>query len=569
MAMATVAEPMLAHKHEPEENYLTCSSGFLSWAMTLDHKRIGVMYLFAVTASMLLGGVFALLVRIELLTPDKTIMDHNTYNHMFTLHGAVMVFLFIIPSIPAALGNFILPVMLGAKDVAFPRLNLASFYLWVAGAIFFLLAIAMGSLDTGWTFYTPYSSSVISGSQAGGIVAAVFGAFILGFSSIFTGLNFIVTVHTLRPPGMTWFRMPLFLWALYATSVIQLLATPVLGITLLLLILERTLGIGVFDPALGGDPVLFQHFFWFYSHPAVYIMILPAMGIISELIATFSRRHIFGYRFIAYSSIAIALLGFLVWGHHMFTSGQSPLATVIFSALTFTVSIPSAIKVFNWLATMYKGSISLATPMLYAQSFIFLFTIGGLTGLFLGTLAVDIHLHDTYFVVAHFHYVMMGGTLIAFLGGMYYWWPKITGKMYNELWGAIGCLMVFVGFNLTFFPQFMLGSQGMPRRYYTYLPHFQGYHVISTIGALVLGTGIGVALATLLWSLWTGRKAPANPWGGVTLEWTCSSPPPLANFEKTPTVGDPYDMEQVKWDAKTESWIPRPVSERTGSSASH
>jgi cytochrome c oxidase subunit 1 len=567
--MATVAEPMLSQRHEPEENYLTCSSGFLSWALTLDHKRIGVMYLVAVTVSMLLGGVFALLVRIELLTPGKTIMEHDTYNHMFTLHGAVMVFLFIIPSIPGALGNFVLPVMLGAKDVAFPRLNLCSFYLWVAGAVCFLAALLMGSLDTGWTFYTPYSSSAVSGSPAGGIIPAVTGAFILGFSSIFTGLNFIVTVHTLRPPGMTWFRMPLFLWALYATSIIQLLATPVLGITLLLLILERSLGIGVFDPKLGGDPVLFQHFFWFYSHPAVYIMILPAMGIISELIATFSRRHIFGYRFIAYSSIAIALLGFLVWGHHMFTSGQSPLATVVFSALTFTVSIPSAIKVFNWLATMYKGSISLATPMLYAQAFIFLFSIGGLTGLFLGTLAVDIHLHDTYFVVAHFHYVMMGGTLIAFLGGMYYWWPKMTGKMYNEPMGALGCLLVFIGFNLTFFPQFMLGSQGMPRRYYTYLPHFQGYHIISTIGALVLGVGIGVALVTLLMSLRNGRKAPTNPWGGVTLEWVCSSPPPLANFERTPTVGDPYDMEQVKWDPATESWIPRPLSERTGKTAGH
>jgi cytochrome c oxidase subunit I len=556
--MATVVETRTDTSPSGEPvHFLNCSSGFLSWALTLDHKRIGLMYLVAVTASMLLGGVFALLVRIELLTPGKTIMEHDTYNHMFTLHGAIMVFLFIIPSVPAALGNFVLPIMLGAKDVAFPRLNLGSFYLWVAGALLFMLALVMGSLDTGWTFYTPYSSSVISGSQAGGIIPAVSGAFVLGFSSIFTGLNFVVTIHTLRPPGMTWFKMPLFLWALYGTSVIQLLATPVLGITLLLLILERTMGIGIFDPARGGDPVLFQHFFWFYSHPAVYIMILPAMGIISELIPTFSRKHIFGYTFIAWSSIAIALLGFLVWGHHMFTSGQSKLATVVFSALTFSVSIPSAIKVFNWLATMYKGSISLATPMLYAQSFLFLFGIGGLTGLFLGTLSVDIPLHDTYFVVAHFHYVMMGGTLVAFLGGVYYWWPKMTGKMYNESWGALGCLLVFVGFNLTFFPQFMLGSQGMPRRYYTYLPHFQGYHVISSIGAMILGIGIGVAVVTLLVSLWAGRRAPANPWGGATLEWTCSSPPPLANFEETPTVGDPYDMERVRWDHATQSWVPR------------
>lgn len=543
-----------AHAHDG--NYLTCSSGFLSWALTLDHKRIGIMYLAGVSTAFLLGGVLALLLRTELLTPGKTIVGHDAYNHLFTLHGAVMVFLFIIPSIPASLGNFVLPLMLGAKDVAFPRMNLMSFYLWCGGAIFFLTALLGYGLDTGWTFYTPYSVTTNTS-----VIAATFGAFILGFSSIFTGLNFIVTIHTMRPPGMTWFRLPLFLWALYATSIIQVLATPVLGITLLLLIAERALALGIFDPKLGGDPVLFQHFFWFYSHPAVYIMIVPAMGVISELISTFSRKHIFGYRFIAFSSVGLALLGFLVWGHHMFTSGQSPATTVIFSALTFSVAIPSAVKVFNWLATMYKGSISLATPMCYALSFLFLFSIGGLTGLFLGALSTDIHLHDTYFVVAHFHYVMMGGTLVAFLGGVFYWWPKMTGKMYNEFTGQISALLVFVGFNLTFFPQFVMGTRGMPRRYYNYVPEFQAGHVLSTLGAYLLGVGLTVAAYALIMSLVNGKKAAKNPWGAATLEWETATPPIHHNFEETPVAGEPYALEQMIYDEQTGEYV------RTGSPA--
>ena len=543
-----------------EENYLNHSKGFLSWIVTLDHKRIGVMYLIGVTSALILGGIFALLLRAELWSPGETFVDADTYNQFFTLHGAVMVFLFIIPSVPAALGNFVLPVMLGAKDVAFPRLNLASFYLWCGGAIFFLITLMGGrtdadgnwvwsALDTGWTFYVPYSTSTDTG-----VMTALTGVFILGFSSIFTGLNFIVTVHTMRPPGMEWFKMPLFLWAIYATSIIQVLATPVLAITLLLAAVERTFGIGVFDPAHGGDPVLFQHFFWFYSHPAVYIMILPAFGIMSELIATFSRKHIFGYRFIAYSSIAIALFGFLVWGHHMFTSGMSTVAAFVFSLLTFSVSIPSAIKVFNWLATMYKGNIWLATPMCYALSFIFLFTIGGLTGLHLGALATDIHLHDSYFVVSHFHYVMVGGTLVAFLGGLFYWWPKMTGKMFNDFWGRVSALVVFLAFNLTFFPQFILGTKGMPRRYYDYVPEFQFWHQVSTAGAFLLGGGLLIAALTLLHSLFRGAKAPANPWGAATLEWQCSSPPPHNNFDDPPTVGDPYALNRVVYDPDTRSY---------------
>jgi len=541
-----------AGHHDANENYLNCSSGILSWAFTLDHKRIGVMYLVGVFTSFFLGGVMALILRLHLFTGNGFLSD-SSYNQMFTLHGAIMTFLFIIPSIPAALGNFVLPLMLGAKDVAFPRMNLASFHLWVIGAIFFLVALFTTGLDTGWTFYTPYSIETSTN-----VIAATIGAFILGFSSIFTGLNFIVTVNTMRPPGMTWFKMPLFLWATYATAIIQVLATPVLGITLLLLIAERTLNIGIFDPKMGGDPVLYQHFFWFYSHPAVYIMILPAMGVISELMSVYSRKPIFGYRFVAYSSIAIALLGFLVWGHHMFVSGQSPMMAVIFSGLTFSVSIPSAIKVFNWLATMYKGNISLATPMCYALSFLFLFTIGGLTGLFLGALATDIHLHDTYFVVAHFHYVMMGGTLIAFVGGLYHWWPKITGKMYNELAGQISCLAVFIGFNLTFFPQFIMGSRGMPRRYARYVEEFEIFHQLSTIGALVLGLGMVAAIGVLVYSLWTGKKASSNPWGAATLEWTCSSPPPHHNFDSPPPVTSPYNYDGFEFDTEINGYTRNP-----------
>lgn len=535
------------------DNYLTFTRGWKSWAFTLDHKRIGVMYLFATLGAFFVGGVMALLLRSELFFPGQQFLSPDMYNHMFTLHGAVMTFLFIIPGIPAAQGNFVLPIMLGAKDVAFPRMNLGSFYLWIFGAIYLVAAIIFGGLDTGWTFYTPYSTTTNTS-----VILATTGVFILGFSSIFTGLNFIVTIHTMRPPGMTWFRMPLFLWATYATAIIQVLATPVLGITLLLLIAERAVGIGIFQPELGGDPVLFQHFFWFYSHPAVYIMILPAMGVISELISTFSRKHIFGYRFIAYSSIAIALLGFLVWGHHMFTSGQSAVSATMFSFLTFSVSIPSAIKVFNWLATMYKGSISFATPMVYALSFIFLFSIGGLTGLFLGALSVDIHLHDTYFVVAHFHYVMMGGTLIAFLGGLTYWWPKMTGRMYDEFSSQMAAIGVFIGFNLTFFPQFVMGARGMPRRYADYLPEYEFYHQLSTIGAFVLGVALVAAVGILVRSLWTGPKAPANPWGSATLEWQCSSPPPHDNFATTPEVGDPYAVESVKWSDSEHGYVKNP-----------
>jgi cytochrome c oxidase subunit 1 len=483
--MADTATTPKAHGHveHHDVDYLHDGS-LLSWLTTVDHKKLGVMYLWSVLLMFFIGGVFALLVRLELFAPGQTLMDAETYNKVFTLHGAIMVFLFIIPSIPAALGNFVLPILLGAKDVAFPRLNLASFWIYVTGALIAVTAMITGGVDTGWTFYTPYSTTT-----DGSVALMTFAAFVLGFSSILTGVNFIATVHKLRAPGMGWFKMPLFVWGMYATAIIQVLATPVLAITLLLLIMERTFGVGVFDPKLGGDPVLFQHFFWFYSHPAVYIMILPGMAIISEVIPPMAQKTIFGYKAIAFSSVAIAIVSFVVWGHHMFTSGQSQLAGAIFSFLTFLVGIPSAIKVFNWITTLWKGSISLDAPMLYALMFLILFGIGGLTGIFLGAMSVDIHLHDTYFVVAHFHYVMMGSTAIAFLAGLHYWWPKMFGRMYSESAARVAAVLVFIGFNTTFLPQFLLGSRGMPRRYYNYLPEFTFLHQVSTVGSWILGLG--------------------------------------------------------------------------------
>ena len=533
---------VLGDRPRPVKNYLNETRGIWSWMTTVDHKRIGIMYLCAVCTAFLLGGIFALLVRLSLLNPQHTLfgkhwVNAEMYNRFFTLHGAIMVFLFIIPAIPASLANFVLPMMLGAKDVAFPRINLMSFYLWCIGATMAIASMVIGAVDTGWTFYTPYSTTT-----DGAVGLMTMAVFILGFSSIFTGLNFIATVHKLRAPGMGWFDMPLFVWGIYATGVIQILATPVLAITLVLLLIERVFQIGIFDSRIGGDPVLFQHFFWFYSHPAVYIMILPGMAIISEIIPTFSRKTIFGYRAIAYSSVSLALLSFIVWGHHLFVAGESDLANVVFSALTFLVAIPSGVKMFNWLTTMYKGNISFETPMLYAMSFLFLFAIGGLTGIFFSTLAVDIHLTDTYFVVAHFHYVMMGGTVIAFLGGLHYWWPKMTGRMYSEKWGRIATALVFIGFNMTFGSQFIMGGQGMPRRYFNYLDQFQPIHAFSTYGSWVLGSGLFLTAIYLLASLKTGPLAPDNPWGGTTMEWESSSPPVVHNFEEQPVFEhEPYD----------------------------
>ena len=550
--MTTAAAALHAPGADPG-SYLDHGRGPRSWLLTLDHKRIGIMYLVVIGASLFLGGAFALVLRLNLWRPAGGLVSNDAYNKLFTLHGAVMIFLFVIPGIPAALGNFVVPLQLGAKDVAFPRLNLLSFWLYTIGAVLFVVTLVAGGLDTGWTLYPPYS---LEEGRGLGLLFALSAVFVAGFSSILTGLNFIATIHRMRPPGMGWFGLPLFLWALYATGIIQVIATPVLGITAAMGFLDRLFHLGLFMPEYGGDPVLFQHFFWFYSHPAVYIMILPAMGIVSEVVSVFSRKPIFGYRFIAMSSVAIAVIGFLVWGHHMFVSGQSQVASMVFSFLTLLVAIPSAIKTFNWLATMWRGAIVLETPMVYVLTFFAIFAVGGLTGLFLGLLATDVPLHDTYFVVAHFHFVMVGAVMIAFLAGLHYWWPKMTGRMYDERTGIVSAALVFVGFNVTFIPQFIAGVRGMPRRYATYAPELTLHNRISTVGAFVLAAGLVLALWGLLASLRRGARAPANPWGAASLEWVAPSPPPHDNFAVTPQApAAPYDYRGLRHLSDEAGWI--------------
>ncbi|MGN6673062.1 MAG: cytochrome c oxidase subunit I [Thermomicrobiales bacterium] len=534
MTAIAVAEP---RAQADTTSYLRAGTTIKSWLLTTDHKRIAILYMISITLFFMIGAAAAAVIRLTLLSPSGDLVQAETYNKAFTIHGVVMVWFFLIPSIPTVLGNFLVPLMVGARDLAFPRLNLASWYIYVVGGIFTFLAVVLGGVDTGWTFYEPYSSTYTNSN----VILATAGVFVVGFSSIFTGLNFIVTIHRMRAPGMTWFRLPLFIWSIYATSLILVLATPELAITLTLIVIERVFKIGIFDPALGGDPVLFQHLFWFYSHPAVYIMILPGMGVVSETITCFARKRIFSYRFVAFATIAIAVIGFLVWGHHMFVAGQSIYSSMVFSVLSFLVAIPSAIKVFNWTATLFKGEISFDTPMIYALGFIGLFTIGGLTGLILASLAADVHLHDTYFVIAHFHYIMVGGMVLAYMGGLHYWWPKITGRMYPERLARIAALTAFLGFNLTFFPQFILGYLGMPRRYHSYPPEFQVLNVASTLGASVLAIGYFLPLGYLLGSLRYGAIAPANPWQATGLEWQTTSPPPKENFAETPLVTqEPY-----------------------------
>jgi len=543
------------HAHEP--NYLEAGHSVRSWLLTKDHKRIAILYLISTAIFFFVGGLAAGAIRLELTSPKGMMLSSDTYNKMFTAHGVIMIFFFLLVAVPAVLGNFLIPLMIGARDLAFPRLNLLSWYMYMAGGLFAVLALLLGGVDTGWTFYTPYSS-MYSNSQ---VTLTIVGAFIAGFSSIFTAVNFIATIHKMRAPGMTWFRMPLYCWSHYATSVIIILGTPVIAITLLLVVIERAFKVGIFSPELGGDPILFQHLFWFYSHPAVYIMVLPAMGVISEVIACFSRKRIFGYQFVAFSSVAIAALGFLVWGHHMFISSQSMYQGVVFSFISYLVAVPSAVKIFNWSATMYKGSVWLASPMIYALGFIGLFVLGGLTGLYLAGLATDVHLTGTYFVVAHFHYVMVGGSILAFMAGIHFWWPKMFGRMYNENLAKYNAIVVFIGFNLTFLPQFILGYLGMPRRYhyYYFAPEFQFYHILSTAGSTVLGFGFIVPVFYLLHSLKYGAIAGPNPWGAKGLEWEIASPPPVHNFHTIPIVR----QEAYAYDAVAEEQVLDEERERT------
>ena len=529
----------------PGVNFLNHQTTVASWLLTKDHKRIAILYLIVVTIAFILGGIFAAAVRIELTTPQGDFVSADAYNRLFTMHGVAMVFFVLIPVVPAILGNFVLPLMIGAKDVAFPKINLLSWYVFVIGFIFTIAAMIIGGVDTGWTFYTPYSSNYSSSN----VFMTGIGVFIAGFSSILTGLNFMVTIHRMRAPGMTWFRLPLLVWALYATALVQILATPVIAITVLMLAVERAFGFGIFDPRLGGDPVLFQHLFWFYSHPAVYIMILPPMGVISEVIACFSRKNVFGYSFVAFSSLAIAVFGFLVWAHHLFVAGISPYSAMVFSFLSFAVAIPSAVKTFNWTATLHGGAIWWKTPMMYVFGFIGLFLVGGLTGLFLASLGLDVHMHDTYFVVAHFHYIMVGGAIMGYFAGLHYWWPKMTGRMYSDSLGKLSALLVFVGFNLTFFPQFVLGYLGMPRRYHVYPDEFQVLNVLSSAGASVLAVGYILPLFYFAHSLKYGKLAGDNPWGATGLEWRTTSPPLPENFVETPIVNEgayEYSKREIK-----------------------
>jgi cytochrome c oxidase subunit I len=516
----------------PQRTYLNHQYGILSWLLTKDHKRIGLMYLAVVSFAFFLGGIFAAGIRLELTTPAGDLWSSDTYNKLFTMHGVAMVFFVLIPAVPAVIGNFVLPLMLGAKDVAFPKVNLISWYVFVIGFAFTFSAMVLGGVDTGWTFYVPYTTAASDTN----VMLTGIGVFITGFSSILTGVNFMVTIHRMRAPGLTWFRLPLLVWALYATSLVQILGTPVVAITVLMIALERGLGFGIFDPTLGGDPVLFQHLFWFYSHPAVYIMILPPMGVISEVIACFSRKSVFGYSFVAFSSLAIAVFGFLIWAHHMFVAGISPYSALVFSFLTFAVAIPSAVKTFNWTATLYQGAIWWKAPMYFVFGFIGLFLIGGLTGLFLAAVGLDVHLHDTYFIVAHFHYIMVGGAIMGYFAGLHFYWPKMTGRMYNDAAAKVSAVLVFIGFNLTFFPQFILGYMGMPRRYHVYPEEWQVFNVLSTGGAAVLGLGYLLPVLYFTYSLFKGEAAGNNPWGATGLEWTTQSPPLPENFEGTPVV---------------------------------
>ncbi|WP_263408262.1 cytochrome c oxidase subunit I [Terriglobus tenax] len=544
MSTAAISPDLVSEKEARAQrtNYLNATHGIKSWLLTVDHKRIALLYLMGVSFFFLVGGLLAMVIRMELLTPDADLMAMDTYNKVFTMHGVVMVFFVLIPAVPAVIGNFVLPMMLGARDLAFPKINLLSWYLYMIAGLLLVVTVVNGGVDTGWTFTAPLSTRFVNTN----VITAGLAAFVAGFSSILTGLNFIVTIHRMRAPGLTWFRLPLFVWANYSASIIMILGTPVVSVTIIMVAVERLFHFGFFDPTMGGDPVLFQHLFWFYSHPAVYVMLLPSMGIISEIIACFSRKRPFGYTAVAFSSVSIAVFGFFVWEHHMFIMGVSQYSALVFSLLTMLVAVPSAIKSFNWSATLYKGSIEFKAPMIYALGFLGLFVVGGCTGIFLGNLGTDIHLTETYFVVAHFHFVMVGAVIMGYLGGLHFWWPKITGRLYPETPAKIAAALVFIGFFFTFGPQFILGYLGMPRRYAMYPAEWTVLNVMSTAGATVMGAGYMLAAAYLIWSLKWGKVAGDNPWNAYGLEWETQSPPLTENFLRTPTVThEAYDYEWI------------------------
>jgi cytochrome c oxidase subunit I len=519
--------------------------GWLAWLSTTDHKKIGLLYLYATFLFFILGGVEALMMRLQLAVSNNTLIQPPTYNALVTLHGTTMVFLFVVPVL-AGFANYMVPLMIGARDMAFPRLNALSFWLLLFGGLLFYTSVFFDPPNVGWTFYAPLSDNAFSPSN--GVDAWIFLIHLTGLSSILGAINFIATIHNMRAKGMGWARMPLFVWAILIYSYLLVLALPSIAAGVTMLLTDRHFGTGFFDVAQGGNPLLWQHLFWFFGHPEVYIMILPAFGIISEVIPVFSRKPIFGYKAIAASTAAIAFLGMLVWAHHMFATPTPIVVLAFFMLSSFAIAVPTGIKIFNWLATMWRGSLVFKVPMYYACGFIGTFVIGGISGVMLAVFPVDWQLTDTYFVVAHLHYVLFGGSVFGIFAGLYYWFPKMSGRLMSESLGKLSFWLMFIGFQVTFLIQHSLGLEGMPRRIYRY-ESSNGWGVenfISTVGAFILAAGVLVTLFNVLRSLKVGKKAGNDPWGGNTLEWFVQSPPPENNFDVVPRVRSAEPMKDIR-----------------------
>jgi cytochrome c oxidase subunit I len=506
-------------------HYLNERFSLGSWLATRDHKRVAWLYLVTVSLFFLAGLASMSVLRLESLTPRGDLVEPGTYARLFTLHGTVMVWLFLVPALPGVLGNFLVPLMIGARSVAFPRLNLAGWYLYLAGGLLLFGLLTSQGLTGGWVLYS--SNTLFQGYSLGPIAALL----LLRASAFLLALNLIVTIHRMRTAQMSWAEMPIFVWGVYLMSLVQVLTLPVLATGTMLVVAEKIAGLGLLTPALGGDSLWAQHFVWFFSHAVVYSLILPAIGIITEIISTFSRTILTTRKHVICSLIAITFLGTLIWGHHLLVSTQTPVLSLFFSALSFLIVVPFLVVFWTWLSSLYGGSISYAAPMLYALAFIGVLVIGGVSGLILSTLALAPHLDNTYFVVAHFHYLVAGALLLAYLGGIHYWWPKITGRLFPNGWGAFAALLTFVGVNLTFLPLYLIGYMGLPRRHYSYPAEFQTLQVLVSAGATLLVLGYLLPAVYLFWSLFHGRRASADPWGGMTLEWRTSSPPPSKNFE--------------------------------------